>query len=145
MWFNTPITSYNDYNKYLTIRDCGVYLINTASGGNSTSLPLFYSMPDLSNRTYQPTITGSISTATGVNGVSGVGNYSSHSAANIDNLYLVYPKYGVICYPNTGWSGTPILLNYQNFTNNPVIVAPTGIDNTQSVKIYYNDVEQVKL
>jgi len=136
--------SSSSYQSYLTTRDVGVYLVNTATGGNSTSYPLFYSIYDLANRTYQPTTSSAIPNSSSVDGTA-KGNYSFHSCTNIDDLYLVYPNYGVICFPNTAWGGTPQLLNYQNLTNNPVIVAPTGPNNTQSVKIYYKGVEQLQL
>ena len=143
VYFNTPIISLNNNLKYLTIRECGVFLIDILPGNNNTFSELFYSITSLANRTSQTPTSGAIPNASSVTGTA-AGTYSFENISNSDDKYLVYPNYGLICYDSSGYVGT-IYLNYQNLTNNPVIVAPSSANSTSSVRIYYKGVEQVML
>ena len=130
----------SSYTPYLSVRDCGVYLTHS-----NISYALFYSITNLSNITTQLYTSGTIVSSTADSYVTApaVGNYLSVSLDNQSTSFLVYPKYGLIGYDVSGYSST-IYINYQNKTNNPVIVSPSNVG-VSSVKIYYDGVEQVML
>jgi len=126
--------------QYLTKTYGGVYLLKAISGsGNYISFPITTSRTNLTNWTSQPTTSGALTTAQ-----SGtvVGSFSSINVNDLDTLYVVLPLYGLIVYQNSGYTGT-IYLNYKNTTTTPVVVAPSTALGGTSVKIYYNDTEQV--
>jgi hypothetical protein len=126
--------------QYLTKTYGGVYLCKALAGvDNYMIVPITTSRTNLTNFTSQPTTSGALTTAQ-----SGtvVGNYSSLSVNDLDSLYIVYPNYGCIVYLNSGYTGT-IYLNYKNTTTGPVVVQPSTTLRGSSIRIYYNDTEQV--
>jgi len=140
--FRTPVSSHTDNLKYLSVRDCGVFLGNYSGTGVYLLYPLFYTTSDLSNWTSQ-TVSGTINVTDGVGNIGGIGNYYTESISSIDYFYLVYPNYGIKTFTTAAWLGNTYL-NYQNNTSNPVIVGTALIymKKTVSVRIYYNAVEQ---
>lgn len=118
----------------------GVYLVNNNSAA-SKFYPIFYSIGNYANFTQQNNTGGT----TNLSSQSGtlVGTWKGMSLPNIDNNYLLMPNWGIIVYQNTFYGGT-IRLNVKNDTPNPVQVATSTIDDGQSCKVYFNDVEITK-
>jgi len=118
----------------------GVYLVNNNSAA-SKFYPIFYSIGNYANFTQQNNTGGT----TNLSSQSGtlVGTWKGMSLPNIDNNYLLMPNWGIIVYQNTFYGGT-IRLNVKNDTPNPVQVATSTIDDGQSCKVYFNDVEVTK-
>lgn len=118
----------------------GVYLVNNNSAA-SKFYPIFYSIGNYANFTQQNNTGGT----TNLSSQSGtlVGTWKGMSLPNIDNNYLLMPNWGIIVYQNTFYGGT-IRLNVKNDTANPVQVATSTIDDGQSCKVYFNDVEITK-
>lgn len=146
--YNTPVDyTFTSRNLYHCFRNyvAGVYIINNIAVAQNIMLPIFYSVTDLTNIMYQPTVSGAVPTTDGgaIPGTTGVGNYNQLGCDNKDNYWLVLPNYGLIVYNSAGWSGT-VYLNYRNKTNNPVVVAGTTIQGATSVKIYFDGVELIK-
>ena len=144
--------TYKDYtftsrNLYHCFRNyvAGVYIINNIAVAQNIMLPIFYSVTDLTNIMYQPSVSGAVPTTDGgaIPGTTGVGNYNQLGCDNKDNYWLVYPGYGLIVYNSAGWTGS-VYLNYRNKTSNPVVVAGTTIQGATSVKIYFDGVELIK-
>jgi len=104
--------------------------------------PIHYSISDFTNFTYQPSVSGALTTPA-VTGGTAVGNFVGLSINNADNIYLVYPNYSLILYDTAGWSGT-VYINYKNTTVNPVTVAPTTTQRGSSCRIYFDEVELIK-
>lgn len=131
-------TSSASYN----LKNCvaGVYMGNN-TGTNLPFVPLFYSITDMSNWTSQSHTSGT----TGYTSQSGsaVGSWSSFDQQDVDDIYLVYPQFGLVGYGNTAYSGT-IYINFKNNTNNPVIVRPSSINSIKSIEIFYNGNQQLK-
>ena len=118
----------------------GVIMYN----GGSQSYPgihLYYSAADIDNTYSQDYTTG----GTGYSSQSGaaVGQWSKFLITDVDDLYLVYPNYGIIAYDSTSYTGS-IKLNFKNTTDSPVIVKPVAANQVASFKIYFDDVEQTK-
>lgn len=118
----------------------GVYLVNNNNVA-SKFYPIFYSIGNYANFTQQTYVGGT----TNLSSQSGalVGNWKGMSLPNIDNNYLLMPNWGIIVYQNTFYGGS-IRLNVKNDTPNPIQVAPATIDDGQSCKVYFNDIEVVK-
>jgi hypothetical protein len=134
----TPIR--NGTNRILnSYRECGVYLINTFSATGFAFLPIFKSTPNLTNNyTGQAATSGAVSTA---QSGTAVGSFSNINAGNSDNFWLVYPNYGLIAYAFTVYGGV-IRINFKNLETMPVVVVGSTTDDIESIKIYYDGVEQ---
>jgi len=133
---NTPIKSSANIYNYLSVRDCGVYMIR-ASG---VHYPCLYSIPNCNNL-YYSSLSGNVTSSPTLGGVSQSGTYSQLATGYLDIQYVVHPSYGIIVYDAITYGGT-VTLCYWNRTNNPVTVAGSSTSTNQSWKIFYNNVEQ---
>jgi len=108
--------------------------------------PVMYSNPDLSNYNINltSTITDSDRQDTNLALNTGTGSvvYSGYSMIDQSN-YLIYPKYGIVLWAQTNYTGN-ILINYKNKSNNVVTVKNVN-GNKRSIKIYYMDKEITKI
>jgi len=135
-------TSRNLYHIFRNTAMCGVFIINNIATQQNVMTPIHYSISDFTNFTYQPSVSGALTTPA-VTGGTAVGNFVGLSINNADNIYLVYPNYSLILYDTAGWSGT-VYINYKNTTVNPVTVAPTTTQRGSSCRIYFDEVELIK-
>jgi len=141
-----PLKNQLNQLYYCSVRDVGVYMVR-GSALNFYFYPFWYSVTNLAQYTSQPTTTGAVGGNNGqlVPGTGGVGNYTNLSIDNADSLgWLVHPNYGLVAYNSIGYTSN-IYVNFKNSTNNPVLVGPTSNSGTSSVRIYYNDIEQLSL
>ena len=105
---------------------------------SSTQFPIFKSS-NLDQLCNQEPLGSNVSTS--VNGTA-IGYYDRFNIGNILDFVLVYPKYGIISYTDSNYSGA-IILNYNNDTQYPQVVKMLLTNQCESVKIYYNRVEIV--
>ena len=130
----------------------GVWLINTGVGSAAIAAdvlrltPISYSCPDLYNTFSQAQPNGSTN-FTSQSGGSAVGTWKSLSSAYIQDGFLVYPGYGLIGYLHSNYNagGVAVKIDFKNTTLNPVRVKASSNDVIRSIKVYYNDVELVKV
>ena len=122
----------------------GVILMN-GTGAEYSSYPIFYSVPDLLNYFSQDYTSGTTN-YTAQSG-SAVGAWSkladSTGLRDKDDRYTVLPGWGLIGYTGLTYTSTESI-NFKNTTKNPVIVIPNGVNQTVSIKIYFQDVEVTK-
>jgi hypothetical protein len=136
----TVISSGNStYQSYLTVRDCGVYLYNSA-GGYLIMYPIYYQIPDYSNFTGQVDTTDNLSGYNVSNsGGAGVGQYGGLSLSTNDDAYIIYPNYGIKVYTSTNFVG--LVVDFYNSTNKLNIIRAVTNNRGKSCKIYYKGVE----
>lgn len=117
----------------------GVILIDDT--GTIRHFPVYYSCPNLNNL-LQQTNTGGTINAISQSGGSVVGTWSMLSTNNISDKIILLPNYGVIAYANTNYGGS-IIGDFKNNTMNPICFKLSSINNTSSIKVYWNDEEQL--
>jgi hypothetical protein len=122
------------YHPYLSVRDCGVYMIN---GGSF--FPIFSSIPDYQNFfNVSDTADSSVGGSNGIGGTGGIGRYRYYDNNDVDDNYLVHPNYGIIVFINSAYGGARVL-NYENTTTTVKLVYSSGSpDRGSSCKLYYN-------
>ena len=136
VYMNTPIKSLvSPFSNYLSVRDCGVYLLNGDVVGSQYMYPL-YKTTAYSNFYNSTVSAGTVPLADGVGGANGKGNYQIHSMTFIDEGYIVMPRYGLKTY-----NGASININVSNNTSNPFVVYNTLPNISDNCKIYYDGVE----
>ena len=101
--------------------------------------PCVYTIPDMTNITNNELISGNLTTSQ--NGEV-VGKYSKISMANVDDFYLVPPNFGIIVYIGANYTNIQTV-NYKNTTNKIQVIAPTHVNRGNSIKIFFNDDEQL--
>jgi hypothetical protein len=145
VYIPTPLRSINEIDtgttnlNYLSRRDVGVYLMSS-----NVSFELPYSITDLRNQTNQAITSNLTALSTPVPSTTGsAGNWASHPLDKINELFIVYPNYGIRGF--TGYSYTSgENINFQNNTNNPVFVQASANNSISSVRIYYKGVEMLQ-
>jgi len=122
-----------------TYRDGGVIMLNGAPG-NYQYWVFFKSTPDVTNAMNQINASGTtvLNSEPTYGGV--VGTYLDLNIQDQDDVYIVYPNYGVVVYDNFNYTGT-IRLNYYNNSTEAISVKPTLINNCSSIRILYNHVQ----
>ncbi len=121
----------------------GVWLYN-GGGGSYDIYPLFYSTPNLNNHLNQGSTSGSAGFTRQDGNLSSAGQWVSSTLVNINDRFMLLPRFGIIGYANNSYGGA-ILLNYKNKTSNPVMVRGSSQNSIDSVKIYFNDALQQNL
>ena len=134
------------YKSYSTLKECGVYLYNSANG-IFVSFPIHASIYQYSNF-FSSFPTGSNLNTLNVSndGTAGVGIYATISLSNNDDAYLVYPDYGLKVYNGSSGYSSTLVIDYYNSSSTPRIVRAAGSGNNNSgdcCKIYYKGVELI--
>ena len=129
------------YTPYLTVRDCGVFFWNGSAGTYGT-YPIYASIPDFSNFFSSIPTDGNLNTYNVANGGGlGVGEYVKISFQNGDDLFLIYPEYGIKMWNGTPPYGGTITIDYYNSSSTPRLVGAVTRNQGDSCKIYYRGVE----
>jgi len=135
-------TIHNRLNNPIdTFSDCGVWLVNTASGQMGYVYPLFKSVSDLTNFTNQTEVVGSTVPQGEANAIYGPpqGTFYPVTINDVDDYFIVYPKWSLVGYSNAGYGGL-IRINYYNNTNDVKTVRAVVSNSLSSVRIFYNHV-----
>ena len=128
------------YQSYLTIRETGVYLYNSASGV-LVSYPIYYTTLLYSNFFSSAPTSGNLNTYNVANGGGlGVGLYGSISLSNNDDAYLVYPEYGIKVYTASNFGGS-LVIDYYNSSATINFVRAVTNNTGDSCKLYYRGEE----
>ena len=120
----------------------GVWLYN-GGGGSYDIYPIFYTTPHLNNHLNQAYSSGTAGFSKQDGNLSSAGEWTTSTLVNINDRFMVLPRFGIIGYANTSYGGN-ILLNYKNTTSNPVMVRGSSQNSIDSVKIFFNDALQEK-
>jgi len=124
------------YQSYLTVRECGVYLFNSA-GGVLVMYPIYCQIPAYSNFTGQPLTTQNLSSYNVSNsGGAGVGRYAALPLGSNDDAYVIYPNYGIKVYSSTNFVG--LIIDFYNSTSKLNIIRAVTNNTGNSCRIYYN-------
>jgi hypothetical protein len=117
----------------------GVFLVDSTS--TIRMFPLYYTCANLNNL-FQQTNTAGTTGAVSQSGGSVVGTWSSVSVNNIIDKILIMPNYGIIAYADTSFGGT-IRGDFKNDTLNPIGMKLSTLNDISSIKVYWNDEEQL--
>jgi len=129
-------------NKYMKQRNvAGVYaFIN----GTVFMMPIFYTITDTGNFVTQAQTSGSTDLIAQDTGEAQTGNWASYSISDSISAFLLMPNWGVVAWGGTTGSGT-LRCNAKNNTDNPVRVSATHTTDIESIYVYFNDVEVLKV
>lgn len=121
-----------------TYRDGGVIMLN-GGVGSYQYWTFWKSTPDMTNFTNQ--INASGTTVLDSEPIYGavVGTYLDTNIQNQDDVYIVFPNWGVVVYASSNYTGA-IRLNYYNDTSDAITVKPSVINGCSSIRILYNHV-----
>lgn len=70
---------------------------------------------------------------------SAAGNYKVLNIKHQDDVWLIYPNWGIVCFDQANYNGN-VEINFKNDTSGPISVLGTAINQTWSCRIYYDDV-----